>query len=95
MEYPEIPITQDTWSNIIKKGISGQLDSTAKYIDIQNGEKASQKSGKGRKNSSKTKSKSKRDETKSADFIKRKKTDKKKQKSTKRPRMLKAPANFI
>ena len=95
MEYPEIPITQETWGKIIKRGASGHLDSTAKYIDIQSGKKSNQNSGKRKQKSSKSKPKNKNAKTKSSVSKKRKKTVKKQQKSTKKPRVVKAPANFI
>ena len=94
MEYPEIPISLDTWSDIIKKGISGQLDTTAKYIDIQDRKKTTLNKGKRGQKTLKTKSNNKKNETKPSPK-KKKKTVKKKKKSIEKQRVLKAPVNFI
>lgn len=94
MEYPTIPITQDTWNNIFKN--SKNLGTIQKYIDIKSTKTKKRKTK--RKTTSTTKKDTHRAVKKSPKKTSTKKSPKKttKQKSKKKKqRVFNAPVNFM
>lgn len=87
MEYPTVPITQDTWNDIFKR--SKNISPIQKYIDIKSTKIKKRKTK--RKTTPPTK-KSSHTSKKTTKKSQRKNT---KQKSKKKQRVFKAPVNFM
>ena len=87
MEYPTVPITQETWNKIFKK--SKNISPIQKYIDIQSTNIKKRRTK--RKTTPPSKNKSDRSVKKSVKKSQGKNT---KQKSTKKQRVYNAPVNF-
>ena len=93
MEYPNVPISQETWNNMFKR--SKNINPIQKYIDIQS-TKAKKRRTK-RKATPSTKRKAPKKSKKSSKKTSIKKSQGKdiKQKSRKKQMVYNAPVNFM
>ena len=88
MEYPNVPISQQTWNNMFKK--SKNVNPIQKYIDIQ-----STKTKKQRTKKKVTQSTKKKAQNKVKKSIKKSQKKGIKQKSRKKQMVYSAPVNFM